>query len=447
MIWLYRIALPPLLALALPYYLFRMWRRGGYRKGFLHRLGWFHKLRRPQPGVKRIWIQAVSVGELLAAAPLLRRFSEKPGIELVITTTTSTGFALAKERYSAMAACIGIFPLDLLPCSATAWHRISPDLVILFESELWPEHLAQAARRKVPVYLVNARLSERSFARYLRFRSWARPLLQPLTAVLASSPSDEERFRALGLDATVYRTGNLKIDFDPAPVLTDVERHALLAECGLLNPQQPDGVPPILLGASTWPGEETALVRAWQGLLEALPDLKLILVPRHAERRREVVDAVRAAGAEPVLRTEAQPATPGTQVYIADTTGELRRFLQVATVVFVGKSLPPHVQGQTPIEAAGYGKALFFGPGMREFKDIAASLVRDGAAQDVPTADALRDAIQPVLLDPSRRSDREAAGQRWSKANRGAIDRTWAHLESALQDLPDEGGPACSISS
>ncbi len=426
-----------------------MWRRGGYRSGFLNRFGLFRKLPAPAPGVKRIWLQAVSVGELLAAAPLIQRL-RNAGHEIILTTTTSTGFALARRRHAEDVTLTGVFPLDFWATSALAWRRLRPHAVILFESELWPEHLNQAGRRGVPVFLVNARLSERSFNRYMRLRVVARPLLRPLTTVLAASPTDEKRHRRLRPGADVHLTGNLKVDFDPEPLLDDGAKRALAAECGFIdvNGLSSSAPPPVLLGASTWPGEEAALVEAWKQLSAENPALCLLLVPRHAERRREVAADLRAAGIDPVLRTDlraqARPAPAGTRVYVADTTGELRRFTQLADVVFVGKSLPPHRQGQTPIEAAGYAKPVFFGPGMKEFSDIAAALVREGAAEIVPEAGQLTACIRPVLGDSQEHARRGAAARRWFEANRGAADRAWKRIRAGLESNDRRKAPDSS---
>ena len=173
MSWAYRILFPLLLIPALPYYLWRMLRRGGYGPGFSQRLGFFPKLGPKTPGKRRLWIQAVSVGELEAIGPLLRRLQASGAAEIILTTTTSTGYRLAQERYADVADRIGIFPTDLWPCSALAWNRICPDGVILVEGELWPEHLAQARARGVPADLINGRISDKSFARHLRFRNFS----------------------------------------------------------------------------------------------------------------------------------------------------------------------------------------------------------------------------------------------------------------------------------
>lgn len=396
----------------------------------------FRKLPTPTPGVKRIWVQAVSVGELLAAAPLIKRLRAAQH-EVVLTTTTSTALALARQRHAGDLTLVGVFPIDFWATSALAWHRLRPSAIVLFESELWPEHLRQAKNRNVPVYLVNARLSERSFNRYLRLSALARPLLRPLTMVLAASPTDAERHRRLRPNSTVHPVGNLKVDFDPEPLLDPSAKRTLATECGFIAEDTPEGyIPPVLLGASTWPGEEAALVHAWKEMAEDFPELCLVLVPRHAERRREVAADLRASGVEPVLRSElrAQSHTmpPRSRVHVADTTGELRQFTQLAAIVFVGKSLPPHTQGQTPIEAAGYGKPIFFGPGMKEFSDIAAGLVREGAAEVVPEPAQLAPLIRPLLIESAERSRRGAAARRWFEANRGAADRAWQILATDL---------------
>ena len=177
MIWLYRILYLPVLFAVLPYYGFRMWRRGGYGKDFWHRLGFFHRLKAPEPAKKRIWLQAVSVGEILAIGPLMNALLATGNVEIVLTTTTSTGYAEALKRYAQSTLCIGLFPLDFWPCSWLAWRRIQPDIVLLTESELWPEHLHRAHARNIPTFLINARISNKSFERYKKVSGLARRLL------------------------------------------------------------------------------------------------------------------------------------------------------------------------------------------------------------------------------------------------------------------------------
>ena len=198
MIWVYRLLFLPLLLLASPYYLWRMRRRGGYAEGFWHRFGDVPPLPARAPGAKLIWLQAVSVGEVLAIAPLLEAFKREAGVEVYLTTTTSTGYRLAKEKYGALTAGIGYFPLDWWAFSAAAWRKVAPDLAILMEGERWPEHVAQAQAHRMPIIGINARMSDRSFKRSLRFRALMRPLAAGITRMLCAAKRDEQRFKALG---------------------------------------------------------------------------------------------------------------------------------------------------------------------------------------------------------------------------------------------------------
>ena len=183
MIWFYRLIYLPGLLIALPYYIIRMWRRGGYAKSFQHRFGQFHRLEPVAAGKKRIWLQAVSVGEVLAVGPLIDALQKDTNIEIVLTTTTSTGYSEARKRYTGTVKSIGIFPLDFWLFSLTTWNRIQPSAVILTESELWPEHLHQARKRKIPAHLINARISDSSFRRYQLVPTLTRRLLKKFRGI------------------------------------------------------------------------------------------------------------------------------------------------------------------------------------------------------------------------------------------------------------------------
>ncbi|MBC8011057.1 MAG: 3-deoxy-D-manno-octulosonic acid transferase, partial [Burkholderiales bacterium] len=286
MLWLYRLIFLPLAILAAPYYGWRMRRRGGYGAHFGQRFGATPPLPAKRPGVKRVWLQAVSVGEMLAVAPLLEAWKNDPAVEVYLTTTTSTGYALAEERYRKTGVVMGLgyFPLDFWACSARAWRAVRPDLAILTEGERWPEHMHQAAGRGVPVVAVNARLSDRSFRRMRRLGPLARLLTRGLTRVLAASAGDAERFEQFGVSAAcIAVTGNLKLDV-VLPVVSVEEAARFRRELGLEDSEGP-GLR-VLLGASTWPGEEAALIAAWRGI--AAKGWRLLIVPRHAERRDEI---------------------------------------------------------------------------------------------------------------------------------------------------------------
>lgn len=433
MLWLYRALFLPALFFTAPYYLARMKRRGGYRRHFRQRLGVVHGLPTKTPDVRRIWLQAVSVGEMLAIAPLLEAFKGESEVEFYVTTTTSTGYKLARERYQEHTCGIGYFPIDWWWFSARAWRTIQPDLVILTEGERWPEHVHQAALRGVPVLSVNSRLSDRSFRRMKRW-SWAmNTLFGGITRVLACSEHDAERFRELGFPASkINVTGNIKLDLT-VPTLSESERSLLRAELGL-------GEGLILLGSSTWPGEETALIQTLRHLREGGVACRLLLVPRHAERRNEIEGLLRGCGLSFHLRTRGSAPAP-VDVAVADTTGELRRLTQLADLVFVGKSLPPHEQGQTPVEAAALGKPVIFGPGMSNFRTISEDLLSRRAAARVMSADELSKTALTLLRDATQRAAMAQAAQDWHRANAGAVARTVKHLRKELAKLPSPENP------
>ncbi len=424
MIWLYRILFLPLLLLAAPYFLWRMRRRGGYAEGFWHRFGEVPALPPRSAGGHRLWLQAVSVGEVLAIAPLLEAFAREGRTEVYLTTTTSTGYRLAKERYSALTVGLGYFPLDFWAFSWRAWRRINPDLCILMEGERWPEHVQQARRRGVPVVSVNARLSDRSFRRSLQFRPLLRPLARGITQVLCSSKRDEQRFKALGFaPEQLQTTGNLKLDVQ-IPLLTGPERAQLRRELGL-------GESLVVLGSSTWPGEEAALLTALQTARANGQTVSLLLVPRHAERRDELRGWLQKSGLRFHFRS-AGAAGAEVDVAVGDTTGELRRFTQLADLVFVGKSLAPHVGGQTPVEAAVLEKPIVHGPNMTNFREIIRALTEAGAVRKVETPEELIATVVELLQDTAQRAQLAAAAQAWHEENRGATERTLQVIQAQL---------------
>ena len=212
----------------MPYYAMRMIRRGGYAKDFSHRFGGQKNLPAPANGKSRIWIQAVSVGEVEALAPLVEKLSATPDIELVITTTTSTGYKILRDKYAPKCLYVGVFPMDFWLFSRRAWNKIKPTMAVLMEGELWPEHMHQAKARKVPLMLINARMSDKSFARYLRIKFFARRLLDKFAKIGASSELDMSRFIALGVSPSrIFVSGNLKFDTLPSAILSKEEKLAL----------------------------------------------------------------------------------------------------------------------------------------------------------------------------------------------------------------------------
>lgn len=434
MIHLYRIIFLPVLLAVLPRYVRRMLRRGGYGPTLRGRLGLLPPLDPPGPGVRRIWVQAVSVGELQAIGPVVIELARLPGIEVVLSVTTSTAWALANQKLKDHCRLVTPFPIDFWPCSAAAWRRIRPDLALMMEGELWPEHLRQAHRRGVPVVLANARLSDRSYHRYRRMLPLARNLmLDPLSLVLAGNAQDAQRFERLGLSPDRLRfIGQLKSDIPIEPILPAADRHALRLQ--LFPSLAPEGL--VLLGSSTWPGEEAFLLELLAAAREECKDVRLLIVPRHAERRDEIARLLATQDLPWQLRSKEPGGRADTQIYVADTTGELRVLTQAADAALIGKSMPPHREGQTPIEAVALGVPTVMGPGMSNFRDVSQSLRESHAAIQAFDGESVKAVLLELLRNPDRRRTLGLRGREWHAAQRGARATT---IDAILERLNSEG--------
>lgn len=456
MIWIYRILFPLAFLITLPWYLRRMLKRGGYGHSFAARFGFVPRLPPPTPGLQRVWIQAVSVGELNAVAPLIQALASTGQHEILLTTTTSTGYALARERLAAHCRVIAPFPLDFLPCRLLTLRRWQPQSLVLMEGELWPELLHTARRRNIPVSLINARLSDRSFQRYRRLGSLRQLVFSPLSQILAASPADAQRFRSLGFSSTrLHITGNLKCDAPLDPQLSPAQRTALRQA---LFPPAPAPAPapatapatappapapaeppehlPILLGSSTWPGEEAFLLDLQNAAEASGTPCLLLIVPRHAERRSNIRDLLEHQPRPFYFRSTNTTPPPGTQIHIADTTGELRLLSECVDLAFIGKSLPPHREGQTPIEAAALGLPIVFGPGMSNFRSIATSLRDHQAALQGKTPQEVCQHLLHALQDPGLRQTLSHNARSWHRSQRGALSKTIAALTASPSPSP-----------
>ena len=432
MIWIYRLLFLPGLLVALPRYWWQTRGRGSFQAGLGQRLGRVPRSKAKSPETVRVWIQAVSVGELQAIRPLLEALHERRHVEVILTTTTVTGYRLAREKYTGLTEQISYFPIDFWRFSRRAWDRIQPDLCILMEGELWPEHLRQAGKRGIPVLLINARMSDRAYSFHTRLKYLARPAFKGLTKVLASDEKSKKRYVDLGVDpANVSITGNMKCDSPLPRALGNGEASQLLKELGFIPDDSSTGKPFVICGASTWPGEEEALLKIFLSLKIRRRDLRLLIVPRHMERREEIRKRLRNFPLPFHFRSEGLPLEP-VEVHIGDTTGELVNFLQISHIVFVGRSLPPHTQGQTPIEAGLLQKPILFGPGMSNFEEIAQSLIDHGVAERVEDPARLEEKLQEWLVDPDLLQEKSKNAKGWMAAHGGAIARTLRGLEEFL---------------
>jgi 3-deoxy-D-manno-octulosonic-acid transferase len=427
-IWIYRLIFAPFALLLSPKYLLKMKRRGDYEGALSMRFGIGIEDWPKQEGRYRVWVQAVSLGEILVIEALLRKLASDDRIEIFLTTTTSTGYGLAKERYSDICDRIVYFPLDFWPFSRRVWKRVQPDLAICAETELWPEHMQQALNSNTPMVLVNGRLSDNSFkyARPLAFM-FRGHLRRSINRVLAISEHDAQRFEAIGVERSkMVITGNLKLDVSIGDRLSQNERAEVKARLGL-------GEGFVLLGSSTWPGEETALLESFKRLREKLPDCRLMLVPRHAERREEVRTLLEssASGFKWHFKSEGDP-NRDVDILVGDTSGELRLLTQLADLAFIGKSLPPHKEGQTPIECGLLGVPMVFGPGMNNFRSIREGLLESGSAEELSDVEALQSRLVALALDEEARETQKRNQEVWAKNSRGALARTVEEIDKLL---------------
>jgi 3-deoxy-D-manno-octulosonic-acid transferase len=418
-----------LFVLAAPFYFLKMWRRGNWKADFGQRFACYSdelKARFAQKPV--IWIHAVSVGEVGVCVQLLKLLSPQlPHHQIVVSTTTSTGMGELRSKLPDSVIKI-YYPIDFWWGARHALNTIRPKAFLLIEAEFWPNLLWQAMDRNLPLLLINARVSDRSFPRYQKGGFLFRPIFSRFSVVCCQNALDAERLKMLGFPADATRdVGNLKFDAalpqkpgsTAAKPALDVRE--LLARIGFPGDAQ------LWVCGSTHAGEEAILGAMFLRLRQKHPQLRLVLVPRHFERAREVSAALETAGVKFMLRTEitTQPAPqPGTlDCLVVNSTGELKAFYSEATVVFVGKSLTAK-GGQNPIEPVALGKATVLGPNMQNFTSIVATLNKGGGIMQVADASGLERAIDDLLSRESHRRELGRAGLRVVEENSGATPRT-----------------------
>lgn len=395
--FIYNLLWPLGLLFFLPGYLRKMVRRGGYRENFGQRLGFYDpELRTRLAKRTSTWLHAVSVGEVNIALKLADALHAlEPDLHCVLTTTTTTGFAVAKRDAPEWIEVL-YTPLDFWPVMRRAFRTIRPSRLLLVEAEVWPNLVVLAHARQIPIALVNARLSQRSEKRFRRFRFLVAPIFRLLDLVCAQEPHDVERWAALGIAPDRIRVlGSIKYDPEYFHVDSTIPER-------ILHDVNVDHSRPILLGGSTHPGEEETLARIYLELRAEFPDLFLIIAPRHAERAGEVRRVLEQLGLRVALRTELSDVNAPPDCLLLNSTGELRNWYSVASVVFIGKSLTVH-GGQNPVEPILVGKPVVFGPHMENFGAFAEALVSTNGAIQVSDPDSLRNAIMKVLRDREAR--------------------------------------------
>ncbi len=416
----------PLIALRL---LYRAWRAPAYAQRWNERFGFF---KAPAISGKTIWIHTVSVGESIAAAPLVRKLlATLPEHRIVVTTMTPTGSEQVQKLYADEIQNGRVFhvyaPYDLPDAIDRFLNRIQPELAIFMETELWPNIVAACHSRGIPTLLTNARLSERSAKGYARLGSLTGTMLQQLSFIAAQADDDARRFIELGFpEERLQVTGTLKYDIT---VSEESQTQSLsLRQAWLIGRSEQAR---ILIAASTHKGEDEQILEAFKQLRKTVAELLLILVPRHPERFQPVYELVKSQGWKSVKRSSGEKITSDTDILLGDTMGELMVLYGTADVAFVGGSLVEH-GGHNPLEPAALGIPVITGPHVFNFTDVNKKLEEAGALFTVHNSDGLRQQGEILLMDSQTRVAASQMAKKVMDENHGALDK---QLQLAIHQL------------
>ncbi len=361
------------------------------------------------------------MGEVVIALKLAEQLRAlQPNLNCVLTTTTTTGHALAQKRAPDWMDIL-YAPLDFWPVMRRAFRVIAPQRIILIEAEVWPNLVAEATRRKTPIILANARLSPRSERRFRRFKFFVGPIFRRLDLVCVPTPEDAERWKNLGaIPSQIHAVGNIKYDVFNQPILSGAARRFIETRI--------EATRPILFGGSTHRGEEQILADVFCALRPEFPNLFLILAPRHVERANEVEAELRKRDLRSIRQTAAESRADELDCLLIDTTGELPGWYKFATIVFIGKSLTAH-GGQNPVEAISAGKPVTFGPHMENFAGLAKQLIAEGGAICFQNSQEIMEQSRHLLRNPAEREKLATNALRVIQPHREAAVRTATLIE------------------
>ena len=413
----------------MPRFILRMCRRGGYARNFFQRFGFYSpEIREKLASGHWVWIQAVSVGEFFVAFQFMEEMrSRDPAIRFVLSTNTSTGYALAGKRMSSDDVLL-YFPLDFPWITRRVYKIIRPVCLVLIECELWPNLIRIANKKKVPVILVNGRISDHSYQGYRKVRMFTKRILAMVDLFCVQSSADAERL--IGLGASVDRVHVLrsaKYEVVQADPIGEDEARNVLDAVGI------DVQSLILLGGSTWAGEEAVLLDIFKEMKKTFSNLVLVLVPRHFERTAEVLKEIGDRKLSVIRRSEVnfdQKAVSTPDILLVDTTGELKHFYPHADVIFIGKSLTQH-GGQNIIEPAFFNGAIVVGPNMENFPVVIDDFLDAEAIWQVPDKEMLEKAIKQLLALKEMRTDYGKRAGQLVRDKAGAVGDTvnlYAHF-------------------
>ncbi len=422
---LFNLLLPILAVVAAPFWLKKAKRRGGLSRRLLEKFANYDcKSPSPWPGAHHpICVHAVSVGEANIAHKLIALWSERyPEQRFLLAVSTTTGFNHAESSPPPQTEVL-YAPLDFAPFIKRYLRRYRPNLIVLIEQEVWPNLMHYAGKNGTPVALANARLSQKSGWRLAKLKLLLGPMYRKLSWVGAQTAEDQPRLQAIGIaPETIHATGSIKFDparetpcsanFDPKPFLT------------------PLGEGPLLMALSTHAGEEVIFARA----ASEVPDARLVIIPRHMERRAEIVEQLNTAGFTVTLRSTGEIFSPEqtiTTILLVDSTGEMPAFTKEADIAFIGKTLTAH-GGQNPCEAIGAGVPTIAGPNLENFEPLATELRNGGGITTTRNEEELKKALLELYHDSSKKDSLSKAALKTLESHRGATERSVEALVSLL---------------
>lgn len=417
------LALPVGIVLGLPWLLLKTKRR----RTVFRRLG-FQRVGLGSERPRSLWVHALSLGETLSCVTLVRALREAvQDRPLVFSVSTLAARSMAEDRLRDVVDRIVYFPFDLVPSVQLTVGRINPALVVVVETDIWPGFQWFLQRRRIPEVLVNARLSPQSYRSCLRFPGLFGPALNAFESVFPQSEGEALRYREVGLDpGKIGATGNLKFDAVAAD-LSEESRGQVRAELGMAEPG------PVWLAGSTHPGEERLILQIFRQARAVQPQLRLILVPRHPHRGREVQTLCHSSGMPASLWSEGVPKS-GSGVVVVDVMGKLAALYGIADIAFVGGTLVPK-GGQNPIEPAAAAKPVLFGPDMSDFPDIARELLARDAAFQVQNEQELGERVRQLLSEPELGDRMGRAGRLFVHQHRGTTGHVVDWIQQKLSNL------------
>lgn len=425
----YNLIFPLGVILILPQYLLRMWKRGGFQNQLLQRFGIFDQASLLRIGKKRIWVHAVSVGEILIALKFIQRWKKKhPEARFLLSTTTTTGLAIAHKQASDWLEPIAN-PIDFFWITNKLLKQFQPAALMMIEGDVWPQRLFYSKKKKIPTALLTARLSPRSEKRMKRFQGMVSSFFNLIDLITLPSTEDQDRWLSLGINAArLQTTGNMKYDQQGIPsVEAPKERESIFKNLGWKVTD------PVFLAGSTYNlEEEEILIKSWITLRKKFPDLRFIIAPRYVERRQEITELFKQRGVTVALRSQSHQEIA--EALILDTTGELNSWYTVAAFVFVGKTLGVGGAhgGHNPVEPLVLGKPVLVGPAMENFEPLTSELRQARGIAEVRNEQEIVQVAENFLLHPEEATACAARGLMTLQEHQGSIDRTCEAVEKML---------------